>query len=1034
MGDTVVTKEGLLKPQHFTQNALVQSGTNIPEGSQEFLAAIPKDAKWQIRDWDTAQDSDDVPDMYMGIDTALPDNLMPATNPKPDDFRRIIQKNGLKYLAGHNETGNPIYRTFHFCQAPAGSNGNGETDKFFYDPFAEGIQQYLVHEGSNGFFFSINGIDLTDAEIFLIVSECDINPGDYKSLPSVDGTRTQFSLIRNVDTVKAILGKIEKISDKISDKKISPERKQAIVDAIEKSQRTDAEQAKKSPTELTDRATIANILAMLAITGLGLVGQKWLMAYYNKPKLPADPLAAYTEDLTARAERGEFPPLVGREAEVLQTMARLTDPKQPNAGITAKDVPGKKGAGTGKTALLYEIARRIAQNHSSVPPALRGQRLLQVSDTRLRGGNAAEGEGDARYAGMYEGRAISVMDAARWSKTPIILVWEEAASLFETHGASDDPDEPREPLIKKMLMDLDGRPQVVPGDLEARIVPSTPGSSTTRIEIISGIPVGKKQGLTFPDNALMTVFDASGNEVSSLRVNKKTPKVIEGESTFIEIEPLPPSAGNYYRIEIASTGLKGRVLTRQRTLLNRPNNFKGNVFITTPYDYKKTFGATKWQDVNRRVDWVRLPEMTDDQTRDALKKREQRGYYQKMYGDITITDEAIDAAVKLGGELDPQGSNPGRVIKILKTAAASLQGDGSRGQLTRERVMESAAIANGTNLEGLERRRLEIARREVRREKMNQASELASVQGFFGECERAGVFIPGGKETHIQGIILAWNNLRAIGEQGFWIPQSTGESPSCVPVDFIFDYLETKGSVDISSIIHAATQALIPGHIQSHGAIGSFVHMDTDLRGRVLEGWSPGDTPLKAAVTEVALEEAPPLSPVNPENRWISRLDRGFLTEEVSTAEFRAALVGMCDGNERHPMVTSFDDLRVGGRGSFTWSDLKTAVEYGHGSVFDQVVTQLAGERTEDLSSRLRRALFTTLDRVAESKRGRHTLVTQDGAERAARFETALRSAREGKAERAEASERGRRVERDAERGRRAEGRGRGQTPVPRGR
>lgn len=485
-----------------------------------------------------------------------------------------------------------------------------------------------------------------------------------------------------------------------------------------------------------------------------------------------DPLGAFTEDLSERAERGEFAPLVGREAEIRQVMARLTDPQQPNVGITAAEVPGRMGAGVGKSALMQEIARRISVNDPSVPPALRGVRILVVSDRRLRGGNQDAGEGAAKFAGMYQERGLAVVDAARRSTTPLILDWEEAAGLFEQHA------EGTQPIIKDMLQDLESRSPVVVGDMDARLPESSIRGGAMSIEVIPG-----KNHPTLPDSGTVTVYDAAGTAVQTIDLAEYR-RTHPGAVTVIEGAALPRSQGDYYRIEIRDTS---------GTIFNRPNNWRGNVFITTAGERRATFLQPQWSNVNRRLDWVELTEMTADQTRLALIQ--QRGMYEAQYGGIHISDEAIAEAVQLGEQMEPTASNPGKAIKILKTAAAYLQQADPGGRLTPELVRESAARSRGTTVQGLEYEREARARHGARMEQLRDQIEGESVSQFMEKNGDVLKLSSTSRATHTTEILQEWRSMGE-GQQRFWMElerQTSSSAPEGrVPTAFMIDYVHQR--------------------------------------------------------------------------------------------------------------------------------------------------------------------------------------------------------------------------------------------------
>ncbi|NQT13019.1 MAG: ATP-dependent Clp protease ATP-binding subunit, partial [Planctomycetes bacterium] len=83
--------------------------------------------------------------------------------------------------------------------------------------------------------------------------------------------------------------------------------------------------------------------------------------------------------------------------------------------------------GTGKTAVVYELARRIVHRDASIPPRLHDHDVFELSPTFLRSG--------ASVVGQYEERIKDLIEVVR--KNPkIILFVDEIHSLFQSgvHG------------------------------------------------------------------------------------------------------------------------------------------------------------------------------------------------------------------------------------------------------------------------------------------------------------------------------------------------------------------------------------------------------------------------------------------------------------------------------------------------------------------------------------------------------------------------------------------------------------------------
>mgnify|MGYP001548055549 CR=1 FL=1 len=146
------------------------------------------------------------------------------------------------------------------------------------------------------------------------------------------------------------------------------------------------------------------------------------------PTLPAAPsktpaLDTYTTNLTQRAGEGHIDPVIGREAEIRQTIDILMRRRQNNPILTGE-------AGVGKTAVVEGLALRIAAG--DVPPPLVGVALHVLDMGLLQAGASVKGE--------FENRLKNVIDEVRKSAVPIILFIDEAHTIIGAGGQAGQND------------------------------------------------------------------------------------------------------------------------------------------------------------------------------------------------------------------------------------------------------------------------------------------------------------------------------------------------------------------------------------------------------------------------------------------------------------------------------------------------------------------------------------------------------------------------------------------------------------------
>ncbi|WP_144155476.1 type VI secretion system ATPase TssH [Paraburkholderia sp. BCC1885] len=134
-------------------------------------------------------------------------------------------------------------------------------------------------------------------------------------------------------------------------------------------------------------------------------------------------LDTYTTNLTQRARDGHIDPVIGREAEIRQTIDILMRRRQNNPIMTGE-------AGVGKTAVVEGLALRIAAE--DVPAPLKGVALHVLDMGLLQAGASVKGE--------FENRLKNVIDEVKKSAHPIILFIDEAHTIIGAGGQAGQND------------------------------------------------------------------------------------------------------------------------------------------------------------------------------------------------------------------------------------------------------------------------------------------------------------------------------------------------------------------------------------------------------------------------------------------------------------------------------------------------------------------------------------------------------------------------------------------------------------------
>ncbi|RBY81310.1 ATP-dependent Clp protease ATP-binding subunit [Blastococcus sp. TF02-09] len=139
----------------------------------------------------------------------------------------------------------------------------------------------------------------------------------------------------------------------------------------------------------------------------------------GRPPSSTPTLDEYGRDLTAMARNGEIDPVIGREAEIEQTVEVLSRRRKNNPVLIGE-------AGVGKTAIVEGIAAQIVEG--DVPETLRGRRVVEIDLTGLVAGT--------RYRGDFEERLKNVIDEIREHSDEVIAFIDELHTVVGA-GASE---------------------------------------------------------------------------------------------------------------------------------------------------------------------------------------------------------------------------------------------------------------------------------------------------------------------------------------------------------------------------------------------------------------------------------------------------------------------------------------------------------------------------------------------------------------------------------------------------------------------